>query len=194
MHRIIQEALTNVARHAGAAITSLRIDHAADHVEVHIDNEGGTAPNILLESTGVGIIGMRERAESLGGTLTAEPTAGGGFHVTAVLPYVDANHAVPVQVNRNGVRSIAVGNGSLVEMELMFVPDTADIEVGDMLVTSGLGGRFPQGYPVAEVIRIEHDPGEHFAKIIVQPLAELNRSRHLLLVMNAEQSLGVIGE
>lgn len=107
---------------------------------------------------------------------------------------VDANHAVPVQVNRNGVRAIAVGNGSLVEMELMFVPDTADIEVGDMLVTSGLGGRFPQGYPVAEVTRIEHDPGEHFAKVVVQPLAELNRSRHLLLVMNAKQSLGVVSE
>ena len=87
MHRIIQEALTNVARHAGAAVTSLRIGHRADHVEVHITNEGGAAPNIPLESTGVGIIGMRERAESLGGTLTAEPAAGGGFHVTAVLPY-----------------------------------------------------------------------------------------------------------
>lgn len=87
MHRIIQEALTNVARHAGAAVPSLRIDHAADHVEVHITNEGGTAPNAALESTGVGIIGMRERAESLGGTLTAEPTASGGFRVTAVLPY-----------------------------------------------------------------------------------------------------------
>ena len=87
MHRIIQEALTNVARHAGAAATTLSIDHAADHVEVHIANGAGTAPNAVLESTGVGIIGMRERAESLGGTLTAKPTVGGGFHVTAVLPY-----------------------------------------------------------------------------------------------------------
>jgi signal transduction histidine kinase len=86
-HRIIQEALTNVARHAGAAVTSLRIGHTADHVEVHITNGGGTAPNIPLKSTGVGIVGMRERAESQVGTLTAEPTAGGGFHVTAVLPY-----------------------------------------------------------------------------------------------------------
>lgn len=87
MHRIIQEALTNVARHAGAAVTSLRIDHEVDYVQVHIANEGGTSPNIPLDSTGVGIIGMRERAESLGGTLTAEPAADGGFHVTAVLPY-----------------------------------------------------------------------------------------------------------
>jgi signal transduction histidine kinase len=87
MHRIIQEALTNVARHAGAAATTLNIDHAADHVEVRITNEGGTARNGALESTGVGIIGMRERAESLGGTLTAEPTADGRFLVTAVLPY-----------------------------------------------------------------------------------------------------------
>lgn len=87
MHRIIQEALTNIARHAGAAATTLRIDHVADHVEVQVSNGEGTAPTVALESTGIGIIGMRERAESLGGTLTSEPTAAGGFHVTAVLPY-----------------------------------------------------------------------------------------------------------
>lgn len=102
----------------------------------------------------------------------------------------DPNHAVPVQINRNGVRAIAVGNGSLSQMELMFVPDTADIEVGDLLITSGLGGKFPEGYPVAEVTSIEHDPGEHFAKILIRPLAELNRSKHVLLVTNADALVG----
>lgn len=106
----------------------------------------------------------------------------------------DANHAVPVQVNRNGVRAIAVGNGSLGEMELMFVPDTADIILGDLLVTSGLGNKFPEGYPVATVASIEHDPGEHFAKVIVKPLAELNRSRHVLLVMNSKEIMGELHE
>lgn len=106
----------------------------------------------------------------------------------------DANHAVPVQVNRNGVRAIAVGNGSLTAMELMFVPDTADIILGDLLVTSGLGNKFPEGYPVATVERIEHDPGEHFAKVIVKPLAELNRSRHVLLVTNSKDFLGTVNE
>ena len=87
MHRIIQEALTNVARHAGAAATTLRIDHGTDHVGICILNVGGAAPAVPLESTGVGIIGMRERPESLGGTLTAEPAPDGGFCVTATMPY-----------------------------------------------------------------------------------------------------------
>jgi len=111
-----------------------------------------------------------------------------------VLLVADANHAVPVQVNRNGVRAIAVGNGSLDAMELMFVPDTADIILGDLLVTSGLGNKFPEGYPVATVEAIEHDPGEHFAKVIVKPLAELNRSRHVLLVTNSKDFLGAVNE
>lgn len=87
MHRILREALTNVARHAGAAATTIRIDHFVDHVELHVSDSGGDTPNTELESTGVGIIGMRERAESVGGTLTAEPTADDGFQVRAVLPY-----------------------------------------------------------------------------------------------------------
>ena len=82
----IQEALTNVARHAGAAATTSASTTRRPR-RVHVSNYGRQRPECRLESTGVGIIGMRERAESLGGTLTAEPTPSGGFHVTAVLPY-----------------------------------------------------------------------------------------------------------
>ena len=99
-----------------------------------------------------------------------------------VLLVADANHAVPVQVNRNGMRSILVGTGDLSVLEMEFVPDTADIRIGDLLMTSGLAGRFPEGYPVAEVQAIEHDPGEPFAHIRAKPLAQLARSRSLLLV------------
>lgn len=95
MHRIIQEALTNVARHALVAEATLQIVHAVDHVEIGISNRGGTAPNAGPESTGVGITGMRERAESLGGTLAAVPTTDGGFRVTAVLPYKLAREHSP---------------------------------------------------------------------------------------------------
>lgn len=94
----------------------------------------------------------------------------------------DANVAVPVYVNRTGIRSVIVGTGSTETLEMEFVPDTADIKIGDTLVTSGLAGRFPMGYPVAEVIDIENDPGEAFARIRSRPLAELGRSRNLLLV------------
>ena len=99
-----------------------------------------------------------------------------------VLLISDDRHAVPVQVNRNGVRAVAYGLGNLSEMQLANVPDTADIQVGDLLVSSGLGGRFPPGYPVATVTDVEYDPGESFTKVRVEPQANLNRSRLLLLV------------
>lgn len=99
-----------------------------------------------------------------------------------VLLISDSRHAVPVQVNRNGVRAIAYGVGSLSYLELGNVPDTADIVEGDLLVSSGLGGRFPQGYPVASIRSIEHDPGRQFARVKVVPEAQLDRSRLLLLV------------
>jgi len=99
-----------------------------------------------------------------------------------VLLISDSQHAVPVQINRNGVRAIAYGVGALNFLELGNVPNTSDIKVGDLLVSSGLGGRFPQGYPVASVDSIKHDKGRSFARIRVLPEAELNRSRLLLLV------------
>lgn len=101
-----------------------------------------------------------------------------------VLLITDATHAIPVQVNRNGVRSIAEGVGVLHELTLRHVSATTDIKVGDLLVSSGLGGRFPQGYPVAEVIEVTIDPGQPFAIVRAQPSAQLDRSRHVLLVFN----------
>lgn len=99
-----------------------------------------------------------------------------------VLMIADSNHAIPVQVNRNGVRAIAVGTGSLDELELIYVPNTADIVAGDLLVSSGLGGRYPRGYPVATVTRVDNIPGKSFAVVTAEPSAHLDRSRHLLLV------------
>lgn len=94
----------------------------------------------------------------------------------------DSRHAIPVEVNRNGFRSIALGNGSVNQLELVHVPDTADIRKGDLLVSSGLGGRFPQGYPVARVSSVQRDPGQPFSIVKAQPAAMLNKSRHILLV------------
>lgn len=101
-----------------------------------------------------------------------------------VLMIADSNHAIPVQVNRNGVRAIAAGNGSLDQLELIYVPNTADIKSGDLLVSSGLGGRYPKGYPVAIVDQVENIPGKPFASVSATPSAQLDRSRHLLLVFS----------
>ena len=99
-----------------------------------------------------------------------------------VLLLTDSNHAVPVQVNRNGVRAIAEGLGRLDRMELRHLSATADIRSGDLLVTSGLGGRFPAGYPVAVVDSVGSDHGQPFLRVSAVPSAALNRSRHVLLV------------
>ncbi len=107
-----------------------------------------------------------------------------------VLLITDGSHALPVQVNRNGVRAIAAGIGDLHRMQLRHVSNTVDIRAGDLLVSSGLGQRFPVGYPVAEVESVEHDPGQSFATVYVKPRAKMNRSRHVLLVFSdREQSL-----
>lgn len=97
----------------------------------------------------------------------------------------DASHSIPVQVNRNGVRAIAEGTGSLGALEVRHVSATTDIQIGDLLETSGLGGRFPGGYPVAVVTAIDRDPGQMFARVVARPSAALDRSRHVLLVFAA---------
>jgi rod shape-determining protein MreC len=94
----------------------------------------------------------------------------------------DATHSIPVQINRNGVRAIAEGSGMLGRLDIRHVAATTDISVGDLLVSSGLGQRFPVGYPVAEVTEVKRDPGQSFATVLARPLAALDRSRHVLLV------------
>lgn len=104
-------------------------------------------------------------------------------HYTArVMLITDARAAIPVEINRNGFRAIALGKGVLGELELEHVADTADVREGDLLVTSGLGGRFPRGYPVAEVTEVVRDPGLQFVQVRARPAARLDKSRHLLLV------------
>jgi rod shape-determining protein MreC len=105
----------------------------------------------------------------------------GPYTSTAIL-ITDTSHAIPIQVNRNGLRSIALGSGSINRLDLPYIPNSADIKPGDLLTTSGLGGHFPPGYPVATVETVEHDPGNAFARVIATPLAHLNRSREVLLV------------
>lgn len=107
-----------------------------------------------------------------------------------VMMITDARHALPVEVNRNGLRSILLGQGDLNEMVLDHVATTADIREGDLLVTSGMGGRFPRGYPVARVASVVRDPGQPFTIVTARPTARLDKSRHLLLVdMPAAQTV-----
>jgi rod shape-determining protein MreC len=108
-------------------------------------------------------------------------TRAGAFSSEAIL-ITDAEHAIPVQVNRNGLRTLALGTGSLERMSLPFLPTNADIRVGDLLVSSGLGGVFPAGYPVATITKVDKMAAQTLANVVAKPAATLDRDREVLLV------------
>jgi len=99
-----------------------------------------------------------------------------------VLLITDPSHAIPVRVARNGLRTIAVGTGRIDALSLPHLTTNSDIREGDQLISSGLGGKFPAGYPVARVQRIHYPPGNVFAEVDATPSTYLDRSREVLLV------------
>lgn len=105
----------------------------------------------------------------------------GRFVSTAIL-LTDARHAIPVQINRNGLRALATGDQEGEVLSLSFVPNNADVVVGDLVVSSGLDHRFPAGYPVGEVVDVNLETSEPFASIRVKPAAHIGRVREVLLV------------
>ncbi len=94
----------------------------------------------------------------------------------------DPGHAIPVQFVRTGLRSIALGNGSTDTLDLKYLPSTADIKEGDLLVSSGLGKRFPADYPVAIITKISLDDTHGFINASARPQARLSRSREVLII------------
>jgi len=111
----------------------------------------------------------------------------GPFASTAML-ITDPNHAIPVHVNRNGLRAIALGTGAPDVLDIPYLPNSADIEEGDLLTSSGLGGRFPRDYPVARVSSVIKDPTKPYAVVKAKPTAQLETSREVLLVWTEESS------
>lgn len=94
----------------------------------------------------------------------------------------DSNHVTPIEVNRNGLRSIAYGNGESNLLHLPYFAQNSDIAEGDLLVTSGLGGRFPVGIPVATIIKITRDSSQTFLEVVAEPLAAMDQSRLVAVV------------
>jgi rod shape-determining protein MreC len=105
-----------------------------------------------------------------------------GQLTSEVILVSDAAHAIPVQINRNGLRTIAVGTGETNRLKLPYLPTSADVTAGDLLVTSGLGGGFPPGYPVGTIAEVKRDPSQSLADVDVKPAAALDRSKELLFV------------
>jgi rod shape-determining protein MreC len=103
-------------------------------------------------------------------------------HFSAIRLISDPNHALPVQINRTGLRTVVFGSGETGTLNMPSVPRQADVREGDLVVTSGLGDRFPGGYPVATIYRVSRPEGETFAQIEARPLAALARGREVLLI------------
>lgn len=103
-------------------------------------------------------------------------------HMSTATLITDPGHAIPVLVNRSGLRAIVTGTGDQDTVKVPYLTAVADIREGDLLVSSGMGGTFPAGYPVAEIVRIVNDPNEAFLEITARPAARLNHSKQVLLV------------
>jgi rod shape-determining protein MreC len=115
-----------------------------------------------------------------------------GQLTSEVILVSDPAHAIPVQINRTGLRTIAVGTGDLSRLKLPYLPTSADVIAGDLLVTSGLGGGFPAGYPVGTIAEVKRDPAQSLADVDVKPAAALDRSRELMFVWLKPQAAEVL--
>jgi len=135
----------------------------------------GTGDDVYLNQPIVGAQGVMGKVVNVG------PLS------STVMLITDPSHSLPVQVNRNGVRAIAVGEPRQNQLSIIHQPNNADIRVGDLLVTSGLGCVFPAGYPAGRVVKINTNPSLPFADILVQPTADLDRDREVLLVWPAHR-------
>jgi len=113
--------------------------------------------------------------------LIGQTTHVGPWSVEVIL-ITDPEHAVPVRVERTGLRTIAVGAGDTTSLALPYLPGNADLKVGDLLVTSGLGGVFPEGYPVARVTEVHRDAVQPLAQVRAAPLAHVDSDSEVMLV------------
>ena len=111
-------------------------------------------------------------------------------HASVAMLVIDPDHAVPVTIARTGLRGIAHGTGDTSQLVVPNLPLSSDVKVGDRLVTSGLGGRFPAGFPVGTVTQLKHDASGMFMEALAKPAAELERSGEVLLLRDQPDPVG----
>ncbi len=111
---------------------------------------------------------------------------------SSIMLITDPNHAIPIEINRTGLRTIALGNGIQNTLTLPYLPHNADIEIGDLLTTSGLGGVFPKGYPVATVSTLTPLPGEAFMDAEAKTVTKIERTRDILLVWSKQEPIPLL--
>lgn len=164
----------------GLLAASSRIADRATVAEIlQLSPEPFTRKIVLAKGKGDGVYVGQPVIDAYG--IVGQITDVGAATSTVTL-ITDPSHAIPVQVVRNGLRAIVFGNGAQDYAEVPHLTAVADIKDGDELVTSGMGGIFPAGYPVARVLRVVSDPNESFLKITVRPSARLDHNREVMLI------------
>ena len=149
-----------------AELISVDMDPFSRRIVLNKGARDGVSPGqVLIGSNGI-----------MGQIVHAGPFTSNALLIT------DPSHALPVQIRRNGLRAVALGTGSLNLLKLAHVPNSADVQVNDRIVTSGLGNRFLSGYPVGKVVEVKRNQGRPFAEVYVEPSAMLERTREVLLV------------
>ncbi|MEJ2514090.1 MAG: rod shape-determining protein MreC [Gammaproteobacteria bacterium] len=149
-----------------AEILSVDLDPYRHRIALNRGSQDGVFVGQALLDAG-GVVGQVTRVDTLG---------------SEAILISDPSHATPVEIHRNGLRTVAIGTGDVSRVDLPFIPNSADVRVGDIVMSSGLGQAFPAGYPVARISRIDRRPGEPFARVEAEPTAALNREREVLLV------------
>jgi rod shape-determining protein MreC len=168
----LRELLDSEARIGSRALVAEILSVDLDPYRQRFDLNRGLVDGVYVGQALIDAQGVVGQVVNVG-PLTAE-----------VVLITDADHAVPVSVNRNGLRTIAVGTGDSNRLRLPYLTNNSDIQEGDLLVSSGLGGVFPAGYPVAKVLEVQRRPDQSFAEVIAEPASALDRDREVLLVWN----------
>jgi rod shape-determining protein MreC len=166
LKNLLESAAQQQHRKLVAEIMAVNLNPFADEVTLN----KGSRDEVYVGQPVIDAYGI------LGQVVEVSPTT------SRVMLISDKRSAVPVQSSRNGVRAIAVGKGSLGSLMLTHVPETIDIQVGDLFISSGLAQRFPIGYPVGEVVRVEQNTQAFFNQIEIKPMAQLNVARHVVLL------------
>jgi rod shape-determining protein MreC len=166
LRALFQGAESQPYEYRFAELLQVDLDPFSHRVMIDRGSEDGVQPGQAVID-GAGVMGQVEDVH---------------LHDSSVRLISDPNHALPVQISRTGLRTVAFGLGDTGRMSLPNVPREADVREGDLVVTSGLGERFPGGYPVARVTSIDRGPGRSFARVEARPLAALDRGREVLLI------------
>lgn len=157
-----------------ARLIDVQLGPNRDHAMLNVgDAEGVHVGQVVIDAHGV----MGQIVETLP-------------HASVAMLVIDPNHAVPVTFQRTGLRGIAHGTGSPDQLLVPNLPLSSDVKPGDTLVTSGLGGRFPAGFPVGTVERLRHDASGTFLEAVVKPAAQLERSGEVLLLRDMPEPVG----